>query len=119
MARRPHRRPLLGRDRQGLAARSSARCSIAAADDIADQDAFERKLYVIRRLIELPPVSDLAIPSFSSRTIVYKGMLTAPQLPRFFTDLRDPRAGLASGARPLALQHQHLPELGRSRTRTG
>ena len=29
--------------------------------------------------------------SFSSRTIVYKGMLTAPQLPRYFTDLRDPR----------------------------
>ncbi len=64
---------------------------IAAADDVPDQDAFERKLYVIRRLIERDAGDDIAIPSFSSRTIVYKGMLTAPQLPRFFTDLRDPR----------------------------
>src|ERR1700742_2849377 len=59
---------------------------VAAADEIADQDEFERKLYVIRRLIERGAGDDLAIPSFSSRTIVYKGMLTAPQLPRFYTD---------------------------------
>ena len=76
---------------------------VAAADDIADQDAFERKLYVIRRLIELTAGEDLGIPSFSSRTLVYKGMLTAPQLPRFYTDLRDPR--LASR---LALVHSRF-----------
>jgi glutamate synthase domain-containing protein 2/glutamate synthase domain-containing protein 1/glutamate synthase domain-containing protein 3 len=76
---------------------------VAAADDIADQDAFERKLYVIRRLIELRAGAELGIPSFSSRTLVYKGMLTAPQLPRFFTDLRDPR--LASR---LALVHSRF-----------
>src|ERR1700749_1698791 len=52
---------------------------IAAADEIADQDEFERKLYVIRRVIEHAAGDDLAMPSFSSRTIVYKGMLTAPQ----------------------------------------
>ncbi len=76
---------------------------IAAADDIADQDAFERKLYVIRRLVEHAAGDELAIASFSSRTLVYKGMLTAPQLPRFFTDLRDPR--LASR---LALVHSRF-----------
>jgi glutamate synthase (NADPH) large chain len=54
-----------------------------------DQDAFERKLYVIRRVLELES-SDVTFPSFSSRTIVYKGMLTAPQLSRFYADLRDP-----------------------------
>src|SRR5205807_1020739 len=73
---------------------------IEASADIADQEAFERKLYVIRRLIERAAGSDLALPSFSSRTIVYKGMLTAPQLPRYFTDLRDPRV-----ATRLALAH--------------
>jgi glutamate synthase domain-containing protein 2/glutamate synthase domain-containing protein 1/glutamate synthase domain-containing protein 3 len=73
---------------------------IEASDDTADRDAFERKLYVIRRLIEREAGRDLALPSFSSRTIVYKGMLTAPQLPRYFTDLRDPRV-----ASRLALAH--------------
>jgi glutamate synthase domain-containing protein 2/glutamate synthase domain-containing protein 1/glutamate synthase domain-containing protein 3 len=76
---------------------------VAAADDVPDADAFERKLYVIRRLIEIEAGSELAIPSFSSRTLVYKGMLTAPQLPRYFTDLRDPR--LASR---LALVHSRF-----------
>jgi glutamate synthase domain-containing protein 2/glutamate synthase domain-containing protein 1/glutamate synthase domain-containing protein 3 len=76
---------------------------IEASDDIADQDAFERKLYVIRRLIERAAGPDLALPSFSSRTMVYKGMLTAPQLPRYFTDLRDQR--LASR---LALVHSRF-----------
>jgi glutamate synthase domain-containing protein 2/glutamate synthase domain-containing protein 1/glutamate synthase domain-containing protein 3 len=73
---------------------------IEAAEELADQDAFERKLYVIRRQIERAAGSDLALPSFSSRTIVYKGMLTAPQLPRYFSDLRDPRL-----ATRLALAH--------------
>jgi glutamate synthase domain-containing protein 2/glutamate synthase domain-containing protein 1/glutamate synthase domain-containing protein 3 len=76
---------------------------IAASDEIVDQDEFERKLYVIRRVIEHAAGDDLAMPSFSSRTIVYKGMLTAPQLPRYFTDLRDPR--LASR---LALVHSRF-----------
>jgi glutamate synthase domain-containing protein 2/glutamate synthase domain-containing protein 1/glutamate synthase domain-containing protein 3 len=64
---------------------------IGASDDLADQNAFERKLYVIRRLIEKESVGMVQIPSFSSKTLVYKGMLTAPQLPKFFPDLRDPR----------------------------
>ena len=49
---------------------------VAASPELAgDQDAFERKLYVIRRVAELAAGADLVIPSFSSRTIVYKGML--------------------------------------------
>ena len=56
-----------------------------------DPDAFERKLYVIRRVAELAAGTDLVFPSFSSRTIVYKGMLTAPQLTGFYPDLRDER----------------------------
>ena len=64
---------------------------IGASDEIADTDAFERKLYVIRRLIEKAAGPDLAMPSLSSRTIVYKGMLTAPQMSGYYPDLKDPR----------------------------
>ncbi len=64
---------------------------IGAADDIADQNAFERKLYLIRRQIEKESLGMVQIPSFSSKTLVYKGMLMAPQLPKYFPDLRDPR----------------------------
>ncbi|MDX6697717.1 MAG: glutamate synthase large chain [Solirubrobacteraceae bacterium] len=64
---------------------------VAASDDLADQDAFERTLYVIRRCAERDAGPDLVIPSFSSRTIVYKGMLTSLQLGRFYPDLRDER----------------------------
>src|SRR5436309_12595513 len=53
---------------------------IEASEDIVDQDAFERKLYVVRRQIEREAGSGVSFPSFSSRTMVYKGMLTAPQL---------------------------------------
>jgi glutamate synthase domain-containing protein 2/glutamate synthase domain-containing protein 1/glutamate synthase domain-containing protein 3 len=91
----------------GETARASApvirQVLIAASEDIEGQDAFERKLYVIRRVIERAAGRDLALPSFSSRTMIYKGMLTAPQLPRYFTDLRDPRV-----ASRLALVHSRF-----------
>src|SRR5689334_15672461 len=61
---------------------------LVGAPEHFDQDDFERKLYVTRRIIEKAAGADLAIPSFSSRTIVYKGMLTSPQLRRYFPDLR-------------------------------
>src|SRR5579864_2763532 len=83
-----------------LAAPAIRQVLVEAAPEVRDQDAFERKLYVIRRLVERAAGGELALPSFSSRTIVYKGMLTAPQLPRYFTDLRDPRV-----ASRLALAH--------------
>ncbi|HZH23388.1 MAG TPA: glutamate synthase central domain-containing protein, partial [Solirubrobacteraceae bacterium] len=77
---------------------------VAASPELAgDQDAFERKLYVIRRVAELAAGPDLVIPSFSSRTIVYKGMLTAPQLLGYYPDLQDPRTKTA-----LALVHSRF-----------
>ena len=72
----------------------------AAADD---QDSFERKLYVIRRRFELEEGPDAVVPSFSSRTIVYKGMLTAPQLRGYYPDLQDERTASA-----LALVHSRF-----------
>jgi glutamate synthase domain-containing protein 2/glutamate synthase domain-containing protein 1/glutamate synthase domain-containing protein 3 len=63
----------------------------APAGGAVDQDALERHLYVARRVAEHALVPGFAIPSCSSRTLVYKGMLTAPQLPRYFPDLRDAR----------------------------
>ena len=76
---------------------------IEAGEEIEDQGAFERKLYVIRRIVERAGGTEIALPSFSSRTLVYKGMLTAPQLPRYFPDLRDPRV-----ASRLALVHSRF-----------
>jgi len=64
----------------------------------ADQDAFERKLFVIRKTAE-HAISKLAknqgkgfyAPSMSSRTVVYKGMLLADQVGKYFVDLQDAR----------------------------
>jgi glutamate synthase domain-containing protein 2/glutamate synthase domain-containing protein 1/glutamate synthase domain-containing protein 3 len=65
---------------------------VAASPELAtDRDAFERKLYVIRRVAENAAGPGLVIPSFSARTIVYKGMLMAPQLAPCYPDLRDGR----------------------------
>ncbi len=59
-----------------------------------ESSAFERKLYIARRQIELRTESILSekdcfyVSSMSSRTIVYKGLFTAPQLTGFYTDLK-------------------------------
>jgi len=69
-----------------------------------DQDAFERKLYVIRRVCSLSCEEDgLYVTSSSSRTINYKGMLISNQLAGFYPDLRDPRAKSA-----MALVHSRF-----------
>jgi len=64
---------------------------------VADNPAFERKLYVIRkraakevRSAGLPNGDSFYFASLSARTIVYKGMLTPDQLNRFYPDLNDP-----------------------------
>jgi glutamate synthase domain-containing protein 2/glutamate synthase domain-containing protein 1/glutamate synthase domain-containing protein 3 len=65
---------------------------IAAAEGL-DQPAFERKLYVIRRLIENridALETAFHIASLSSKTFLYKGMFLAHQMPSFFPDLQDP-----------------------------
>ncbi len=65
-------------------------------DDTPAGDAFERRLYVCRRTIEKKADVEFALRdkifyvcSMSSRTIVYKGMLVATQMRRFFIDLND------------------------------
>ncbi len=64
----------------------------AGAREAEDQDAFERKLYVIRRICELSEQGDgLYVASSSSRTINYKGMLISFQLASFYPDLGDER----------------------------
>ena len=57
---------------------------------------FDRKLYVVRRVFEHSN-NNTYIPSFSSRTIVYKGMFLVSQLRKFYPDLTDPdcRSALA------------------------
>ncbi len=69
---------------------------IARGKKTADQDAFERKLFVIRKTAEhairaLPKGQGKGfyVPSMSSRTLVYKGMLLANQVGKFFLDLQD------------------------------
>lgn len=73
-------------------------CFLAPADAKLAGDALERRLYILRRCIEhavaatLPTLGDrFYIPSLSARTIVYKGLLMAPQMKRFYPDLADER----------------------------
>ncbi|HEU5448134.1 MAG TPA: glutamate synthase subunit alpha, partial [Acidimicrobiia bacterium] len=74
-----------------------------AAPDGLDADAFERALFKARRRAELASNEELIVPTCSSRTIVYKGMLSAPQLPHFYPDLVDERFETA-----LALVHSRF-----------
>jgi glutamate synthase (NADPH/NADH) large chain len=67
-------------------------------ESLVEDLAFERKLYVVRRLVEkavsrsaIPSRGDFYIPSLSCRTIVYKGMLNASQLRSYYPDLADER----------------------------
>jgi|YelNatPaOPRAMG01_1025707.scaffolds.fasta_scaffold00075_16 glutamate synthase (NADPH/NADH) large chain len=72
-------------------------CFIGANKKIETQDEFERKLYLIRRIIDHRIRIELKldrskyyVPSFSSRTLIYKGMLLAPQITEYYKDLNDP-----------------------------
>ena len=72
--------------------------------------AFERKLYVVRKLFEkavaaldIPENKFAYIPSLSSNTLIYKGMLSADQITAMFPDLTDPELESA-----LALVHQRF-----------
>ena len=73
-----------------------------AGGNFSGPDSFERKLYVIRKRIERE-TKDLYICSLSSRTLIYKGMLTASQIAPMFPDLSDPDIESA-----LALVHQRF-----------
>jgi glutamate synthase (NADPH) large chain len=75
-----------------------------------DVDAFERKLYVVRRRAEneitnskLEQKGMFYVPSLSARTIIYKGLLLAPQICNFYQELKDPDVTSA-----LCLVHQRF-----------
>ena len=87
---------------------------VSCGSGVADQDAFERKILTIRKqtlnsLVALaeqhgmPALCDFYMPSFSTRTLVFKGLLLAPQIGSFYRDLRNPLTVSA-----LALVHQRF-----------
>ncbi|KHF26648.1 glutamate synthase (NADH), large subunit [Solemya velum gill symbiont] len=83
---------------------------IGRGEGTADQNALERKLFVIHKLIEgqirereLAGNEQFYVNSMSTRTIVYKGMLLANQVGEYYLDLKDERVISA-----LALVHQRF-----------
>jgi glutamate synthase (NADPH/NADH) large chain len=87
---------------------------VARGDGIRDQDAFERKILAIRKQTQnplkaqakrhkLPGLTEFYIPSFSTRTVVYKGLVLARQLGTFYEDLANPLTQSA-----IALVHQRF-----------
>ncbi|MFN7288306.1 MAG: glutamate synthase central domain-containing protein, partial [Burkholderiales bacterium] len=83
---------------------------IGRGRDVMVPDALERKLYIIRkaashaiRNLGLKHGKEYFVPSMSTRTIVYKGLLLAGQVGRYYNDLQDARCVSA-----LALVHQRF-----------
>ncbi len=83
---------------------------IARGKDVADEEAFERRLYIIRKMISARMFerfhgiqADFYIVSMSCRTVVYKGMFLSYQLGAYYADLHDPDFQSA-----LALVHQRF-----------
>jgi len=83
---------------------------IGCGDDCNNQDDLERKLFVLHKLIgirireqQLEGSNNFYIPSMSSRTLVYKGLLLAKQLGNYYPDLGDERLVSA-----LVLVHQRF-----------
>ena len=100
----------LGIGPTALASRPAIRqIFIARGEGLADTSAFERKLLVIRKRATkgakrgIHERGSFYVCSLSSRTIVYKGMLTASQLATFYPDLCDPLCDSA-----LALIHSRF-----------
>jgi glutamate synthase (NADPH/NADH) large chain len=83
---------------------------ISRGPDCPDCDAFERKLFVIRKQIHRviwsraePGAASFYIATLSARTLGYKGMMLAPKLQVYYSDLNDPQLESA-----LALVHQRF-----------
>jgi len=77
---------------------------IGRGSDVIVQDALERKLYVIRKTasaaiqaLQLKHSKEYYVPSMSSRTVVYKGLLLADQVGTYYLDLQDQRCVSALG----------------------
>ena len=78
--------------------------------DLATEDDFERRLYVVRKVVSnrvvaigTPEILECYPVSMSARTVVYKGMVLVRQLAPYYRDLLDPRYETA-----LALVHQRF-----------
>ena len=78
-------------------------CFVKKPKDVAPGIDFDRKLYIVRREFEQSIVDDTYVVSFSSRTIVYKGMFLVDQLRKFYPDLQDERMDSA-----IALVHSRF-----------
>ncbi|MBI3367376.1 MAG: glutamate synthase subunit alpha [Burkholderiales bacterium] len=83
---------------------------IGRGTDVIVPDALERKLYVIRKTasaaiqkLQLTHSREYYVPSMSCRTVIYKGLLLADQVGKYYLDLADPRVVSA-----LALVHQRF-----------
>jgi len=83
---------------------------IGRGADVIVPDALERKLYVIRKTasaaiqkLQLTHSHEYYVPSMSCRTIIYKGLLLADQVGKYYLDLQDERVTSA-----LALVHQRF-----------
>ena len=83
---------------------------IGRGADVIVPDALERKLYVIRKTasasiqkLKLTHSREYYVPSMSCRTVIYKGLLLADQVGKYYKDLQDPRVVSA-----LALVHQRF-----------
>jgi glutamate synthase (NADPH/NADH) large chain len=83
---------------------------IGRGPDVIVPDALERKLYVIRKTassaiqrLKLTHSHEYYVPSMSCRTIIYKGLLLADQVGKYYKDLQDTRVTSA-----LALVHQRF-----------
>jgi glutamate synthase (NADPH/NADH) large chain len=83
---------------------------IGRGPDVMVTDALERKLYIIRKssghaiqALKLAHSKEFFVPSMSARTIVYKGLLLADQVGRYYRDLADERVVSA-----LAMVHQRF-----------
>ncbi|MDH5855764.1 glutamate synthase-related protein [Lampropedia aestuarii] len=77
---------------------------IGRGGDVIVQDALERKLYVIRKTasaniqaLKLKHSKEYYVPSMSTRTVVYKGLLLADQVGQYYLDLQDARCVSAIG----------------------
>ncbi|MBV8468265.1 MAG: glutamate synthase subunit alpha, partial [Burkholderiaceae bacterium] len=83
---------------------------IGRGADVIVPDALERKLYVIRKTassaiqaLKLTHSREYYVPSMSCRTVIYKGLLLADQVGKYYKDLSDPRVVSA-----IALVHQRF-----------
>ncbi len=77
---------------------------IGRGNDVIVQDALERKLFVIRKTasasiqgLKLKHSKEYYVPSMSSRTVIYKGLLLADQVGTYYLDLQDKRCISALG----------------------